>query len=108
MIDIFLEHIGTLLAGLVSAILGWVAKSKVSKRAEEADLTAKIQEVYSEFVQHTKTQIHDLQLEIERLKKLQHDTDVNWRQKLNDVDRKWQSKYNALKKSFDNYKKTHP
>ena len=77
----------------IAALGGWLGKSAVAKRTAQAELTLRIQEVYSDFVTHTKEQMAELHKEIDELKE---SLVAN------------KKAYSALKREFTLYKKKHP
>lgn len=106
--DILLQHISELITGVIAILLGWFGKGRIAKKQDEADLTSRIQNVYSDFVAHTKEQIEGLTNEIESLQQKQLDSEVSWKKKIASVEKRWQTKYNTLKTQFEQYKEKHP
>ena len=83
-------------------------------KQDDADLTKKIQEIYRDMVADSDANMDNLREDIVNLKKRQAEIDDNWKTKLVQVEKRWQSKYsrlqksyNALQKEFDAYKLKH-
>ncbi len=106
--DILLQHLSELLTGIIAILLGWFGKGKLTKKQENADLTARIQNIYKDMIADTDKRLELQAEEIEGLKKRQKEIDENWKKKIALVEKKWQNKYKALEESFDRYKKEHP
>lgn len=107
-------YIGEVLTGLLAGITGWLAKGKIQKASEKADLLIKVQELYDRMVEATNRRMSEMENEIRDLKKEQTSIDAQWRKKVKEIEAKWatkystlQSKYNKLVKEFGEYKEQH-
>lgn len=88
--DILIQHLSELLTGIIAILLGWFGKGKLTKKVDEADLTARIQNIYKDMIADTDAKIEQLQKEIENLRKNQE---------------QWKTKYRNLKHEFEAYKR---
>ncbi|HCY81548.1 MAG TPA: hypothetical protein DHV22_08090 [Xanthomarina gelatinilytica] len=107
-------YISELATGLIAIVIGWVAKSKNQKRQEEAGILDKVQGIYDKMIEDTNQRMDELKIDIENLKKKQTLIDAEWRKKVQQVEKKWQTKYsrlqakyNSLLKEFEEYKSKH-
>ena len=91
MIELLQPHLGELLTGFVALILGWLGKSQVQKKADNADLTAKIQAVYKDMVHDADKSMDLLREEIKLLKENQELQNDQWLKKLDDIKKTWQN-----------------
>ena len=114
MIDFITPYIGELLTGALALILGWIGKSQTQKKADNADLTTKIQAVYKEFVVDSDSRLDLMRDEIKLLKEQQTLQNEKWVKKLDDIEKTWQTKYsrlqtkyNSLLKKLEDYEKSH-
>lgn len=99
--EILEQHIGNLLTGLVALVLGWLGKSQIQKKSDQADLTSKIQEVYREMVVDTDKTIDNLREEIKLQKEKQELRNDQWIKKLDDIEKTWQTKYSRLQTKYN-------
>lgn len=90
-----LDNIGTILGFLFGA--GGLYDSYLQRKKRKTDALSGMQELYDRFVEDTNKKIVEFQAEISELK-----------EEIERVETSWQKKYNALKKAFDTYKKSHP
>ena len=95
--DFFIQHTSEFITALIAVIVGWIGKSKTSKKVEDADLTTKIQLIYKDMIADTDRMIDKNTAEIESLKKKLDEKDVYWQEELKKADAKWLQKYNLLK-----------
>ena len=102
MIEFLEPYLGTFITGLIAVVLGWLGKSQVQKKADNADLTAKIQAVYKEMVADADKRMDLMREEITLLKEKQSLQNENWIRKLEDVQKNWQSKYRRLQTKYNN------
>lgn len=114
MIDFLKPYLGELLTGFVALILGWLGKSQTQKKADNADLTAKIQAVYKEMVEDADKSMDLLREKVKLLEEKQVLQNEQWQKKLEDIEKTWQSKYsrlqtkyNSLLKKLEAYEKDH-
>lgn len=103
--NLFTQHLSELITGIIAVIIGWIGKSRISKRTENADLTQKIQEIYKDMIAHTEQRIEENNEEIERLKKTLAEKEVFWQEELEKAEQKWARKYDLLKRENTNLKK---
>ncbi|MEX6627575.1 hypothetical protein PG913_08225 [Tenacibaculum pacificus] len=95
-------YFNELAIGLVSLVLGWLGKSKVQKKVEDADLTAKIQAVYRDMVVDADKRMDLLREEIKILKTKQTLQNEEWLKKLDNIEKSWQGKYSRLQTKYNN------
>lgn len=105
MTEYMLQHLSEFLTGIIAVIVGWMAKSKTTKKTEEADLTKLIQDIYGKMIEDTNRQLDQNTAEIAKLKKNLADQEAYWQTKLAEVDKKWQNKYSTLQKQNTELKK---
>ncbi|MBW7838455.1 MAG: hypothetical protein H3C36_02200 [Chitinophagaceae bacterium] len=105
MTEYMLQHLSEFLTGIIAVIVGWMAKSKTTKKTEEADLTKLIQDIYGKMIEDTNRQLDQNTAEIAELKKNLADQEAYWQTKLAEVDKKWQNKYSTLQKQNTELKK---
>lgn len=101
MIDVLKPYIGELITGPIALLLGWAIKGKSQRRLANADVIAKVQAIYDKMVKDTNTRMDELKAEIDDLKKKQDSTDAEWRKKLKEIERKWQTKYTRLQSKYN-------
>lgn len=114
MIDFLKPYIAEIVTGLVALVLGWIGKSQTQKTSDNADLTTKIQAVYKELVQDADNRLDLMRDEIKLLKEQQQLQNEQWKKKLDDIEKTWQTKYtrlqtkyNSLLKKLEDYEKSH-
>lgn len=102
------DYIGELVTGVVVApVAAWIAdlrskrKIEAEVKSQELDNVEKGLSIYKDMLETVRkdmqVQHEENAKEIERLKK-----------KLEEVTEYWKTRYNDLKRDFDNYKKEHP
>ncbi|WP_435263006.1 hypothetical protein [Tenacibaculum sp. nBUS_03] len=100
------DNIGTVLAVLFGA--GGLYDSYLQRKKRKTDALSGMQTAYDKFVEDYDKKFDDVVSEMASLKE-NHKIDISKVQsKVEKVDEHWRKKYNALKKEFDIYKKTHP
>jgi len=102
MIDFLRPYLGELLTGLVALVLGWIGKTQTQKKADKADLTAKIQAVYKDMVGDADKGMDLLRSEIKLLNEKQNLQDEKWQKKLNEIEKTWKTKYSRLQTKYNN------
>lgn len=103
--EFVLQHLSELITALLAVLVGWVAKTKTTKKVEEADLTKLVQQIYKDMVEDTERRLNQNTMEIEQLKKKLEDQETYWKAKLAEVDKKGQNKYTALQRQNTDLKK---
>ena len=102
--------------GTILLILGWLLGGRQKANAElkktNADATITIQSMYQTFALQYESQYNAVMLEVSALRKevielnfrngIITEASESWEQKFNDL----QKEHDALKKAFENYKKT--
>jgi arginyl-tRNA synthetase len=114
MIEFLEPHIGKFITGLIALALGWLGKSQTQKKADNADLTAKIQAVYKEMVEDADRSMDLLREKVKLLEEKQTLQNEQWKKKLEDIEKTWQNKYsrlqtkyNSLLKKLEKYEQSH-
>ncbi|MFV0231795.1 hypothetical protein OBK30_01870 [Empedobacter falsenii] len=85
--ELIAQHLSELVTGVIAVVIGWIGKSKMSKKVEDAELTKHIQGIYKDMIADTDRMIDLNTQEIAELKK-----------KLIEKDQYWQNKYNNLQR----------
>lgn len=85
--ELIAQHLSELVTGVIAVVIGWIGKSKMSKKVEDAELTKHIQSIYKDMIADTDRMIDLNTQEIAELKK-----------KLIEKDQYWQNKYNNLQR----------
>ena len=85
--ELIAHHLSELVTGVVAVVVGWIGKSRMSKKVEDAELTKHIQGIYKDMIADTDRMIDQNTKEISELKK-----------KLAEKDQYWQTKYNNLQR----------
>ncbi len=87
---------------------GGLYDSYLQRKKRKTDALSGMQTAYDKFVEDYDKKFDDVVSEMASLKE-NHKIDISKVQsKVEKVDERWSQKYNALKKEFDIYKKTHP
>ena len=114
MVEFLAPYLETLITGVIALVLGWLGKSKIQKKADNADLTAKIQAVYKEWVSDADARIDFLKDEIRLMKEQRALSEDKFKIQLQEIEKSWQTKYtrlqtkySALLRDFQNYKAKH-
>jgi arginyl-tRNA synthetase len=114
MIEFFKPYIGEFITGFLALALGWLGKSQTQKKADNADLTAKIQAVYKEMVEDADKSMDLLREKVKLLEEKQKLQNHQWQKKLEEIEKTWQTKYsrlqtkyNSLLKKLEAYEKGH-
>ncbi|MDK7675110.1 hypothetical protein QP547_04705 [Weeksella virosa] len=103
--ELMAQHLSELITGIIAVIIGWIGKSKMSKKVEDAELTKHIQAIYKDMIADTDRMIDQNAQEIVDLKKKLNDQDAFWQKKLQEVENRWANKYNAIKRENTDLKK---
>jgi len=85
--ELIAQHLSELVTGVIAVVIGWISKSKMSKKVEDAELTKHIQGIYKDMIADTDRMIDQNTKEIADLKK-----------KLAEKDQYWQTKYANLQR----------
>lgn len=96
--ELILQHTSEVITGLIAIVIGWVGKSKMSKKLEDAELTKHIQGIYKDMIADTDRMIDQNAKEINDLKKKLEDQDFFWQKKIQEVENKWSNKYAAIQR----------
>lgn len=103
--ELITQHLSELVTGVIAVIVGWIGKSKMSKKIEDAELTKHIQGIYKDMIADTDRMIDQNAKEISELKVQLVEKDAFWQKKIKDVEIKWSTKYNGLQKENHQLKK---
>ncbi|WP_435135703.1 hypothetical protein [Formosa sp. A9] len=116
MIDLLTPHISEIILGL-GGLGAWLFERKKriqGFKQDDADLTAKIQAIYKDMVLDSDASLEKMRQDMELLKKKQAEIDAQWRVKIQQVEKRWQTKYSRLQtsykelmKEFEEYKQAH-
>lgn len=93
--EYILENLPTILGFIFGA--GGLTDSYLQRKKRKTDALSGIQDLYDKFVEDTNEKFQQFQQKIKDLEK-----------EIEAKDLFWKKKYDALKKEFDNYKKSHP
>lgn len=103
--ELLTQHLSELITGLIAVVIGWISKSRMSKKVENADLTKQIQDIYKDLIADTDRKIDQNVAEIDQLKKKLEEKDEYWQEELKKVEQKWVKKYETLKRENTALKK---
>ena len=102
MIEFLEPHLGKFITGLIALALGWIGKSRTQKKADNADLTTKIQAVYKEMVSDADKSMDLLREKQNLLEQKQALQNEAWQKKLDGIEKNWQTKYSRLQTKYNN------
>ncbi|CDF80563.1 hypothetical protein BN863_28510 [Formosa agariphila KMM 3901] len=103
MIEVLKPYISEIILG-IGGLGAWLFERKKriqGFKQDDADLTSKIQGIYKDMVADSDASLDKMRGDMELLKKRQGEIDEQWRQKIQQVERRWQTKYSRLQKSYN-------
>ncbi|MBS9773805.1 MAG: hypothetical protein KGV59_01430 [Tenacibaculum sp.] len=117
MSNFFTEHFTTIITTIFG--VGGFYDSFKQRKKNKLDALNSMQLAYDKYVDDANKKYDELRKEISDLKdshrkeieslKALHSKEINLlREKLQNVEELWKTKYESLKKAFDTYKKSHP
>lgn len=104
--DFIADNLDNIIAYLFGAggFFSWLSE----KRKRRISALSGMQEAYDKFVEDSDKKFEDMRKEISSLKVTHAQQVQELKKKIKEIETFWSQKYNALKKAFDNYKKSHP
>jgi len=103
--ELIVQHLSELITGIIAVIVGWIGKSKMSKKVEDAELTKHIQGIYKDMIADTDRMIDNNTKEITELKLKLAEQEAYWQKKIQEVESKWSNKYNTIQRENNVLKK---
>lgn len=94
--ELLTQHLSELVTGVIAVLVGWIGKSRMSKKVEDAELTKLVQGIYKDMISDTDRMIDQNTKEISELKLKLAEQEIYWQKKIREVESKWSNKYNVI------------
>jgi len=125
LIDFISQYTGEAVTAIIASLGTWIFSRKkenadintivATNKSLEANAIEAMQKAYDIYVDHNNRKLEDLEKEIAKLKQTMIDAVTGWELKYRELEKElvrvekyWQDKYKALKKSFDDYRRLNP